>query len=51
VNLGPVVNSTSNDGPSYLSSDGRMLFVTSDRPGGFGNLDLYITTRTKGNGH
>jgi WD40-like Beta Propeller Repeat len=51
VNLGPVVNSTSNDAPSYLSSDGRILFFTSDRPGGFGGLDLYITTREKGGGH
>jgi Tol biopolymer transport system component len=50
-NLGPVVNSTSNDAPSYLSSDGRTLFFTSDRPGGFGDLDLYVTTRTKAHGH
>jgi len=47
VNLGPVVNSTSNEGPSYLSADGRTLFVTSDRPGGFGSLDLYVTTRER----
>jgi len=47
VNLGPVVNSTSNEAPSYLSSDGRTLFVTSDRPGGFGGLDLYVTTRER----
>jgi WD40-like Beta Propeller Repeat len=45
-----VVNSTSNDAPSYLSSDGRILFFTSDRPGGFAGLDLYITTREKGGG-
>jgi hypothetical protein len=48
VNLGAVVNSTSNDAPSYLSSDGRVLFITSDRPGGFGGLDLYVTTRERG---
>jgi hypothetical protein len=47
VNLGPVVNSTSNDAPSYLSADGRVLFITSDRPGGFGGLDLYFTTRER----
>jgi hypothetical protein len=47
VNLGPVVNSTSNDAPSYLSSDGRVLFMTSDRPGGFSGLDLYVTTRQR----
>jgi hypothetical protein len=51
VNLGPVVNSASNDAPSYLSSDGRVLFMTSDRPGGFGAGDLYVTTREKGGGH
>jgi WD40-like Beta Propeller Repeat len=50
-NLGPAVNSTSNDAPSYLSSDGRILFLTSDRPGGFGAGDLYVTTRTKAHGH
>jgi Tol biopolymer transport system component len=50
VNLGPTVNSTANEGPSYLSSDGQILVLTSDRPGGFGALDLYVTTRTKG-GH
>jgi hypothetical protein len=47
VNLGPVVNSTSNDAPAYLSSDGRMLLFTSNRPGGLGGLDLYVTTRER----
>jgi hypothetical protein len=51
VNLGPVVNSTSNEAPSYLSSDGRILILTSDRPGGFGAGDLYVTTRQRGGGH
>lgn len=51
VNLGAVVNSTSNDAPSYLSSDGRILFITSDRPGGFGGLDLYVTARERVGGH
>ena len=41
------VSRTSTDGPSYLSSDGRTLFITSDRPGGFGGLDLYVTTRER----
>jgi peptidoglycan-associated lipoprotein len=27
------------------SPDGRHLFVTSDRPGGFGGEDMYVATR------
>lgn len=50
VNLGPVVNSTSNDSRAYLSSNGRILFFTSNRPGGFGGVDLYVTTREKVSG-
>jgi hypothetical protein len=49
-NLGPVVNSPSNEAPSYLSSDGRVLFITSDRPGGYGSGDLYVTTRERAGG-
>ena len=40
VNLGPVVNSSSNDGTARLSPDMRMLYFCSDRPGGFGSYDL-----------
>lgn len=46
VNLGPVVNSGSRDTQAALSEDGTMLFFLSDRPGGLGNLDIYVTTRT-----
>ncbi|MGD8500599.1 MAG: hypothetical protein PVJ86_08115, partial [Phycisphaerales bacterium] len=45
VNLGPTVNSSSGDyGPS-ISADGLELFFTSDRPGSYGNSDLWVTTR------
>jgi hypothetical protein len=47
VNLGPVVNSTSNDALSYLSADGTQLFMTSDRPTGLGAPDLYVLTRER----
>lgn len=40
-NLGPVVNTGQGDVPSGLSADGRTLYLTSDRPGGFGGLDLW----------
>ena len=45
TNLGPVVNTAANEAPSYLSSDGRTLILTSDRAGGYGGLDLYVSTR------
>jgi hypothetical protein len=47
VNLGPVVNTVFNDQQAYLASDRRTLFFASNHPGGFGLLDLYVTTRDK----
>jgi Tol biopolymer transport system component len=47
VNLGNTVNTTFADNNPYLSSDGTILLFVSDRPGGSGSSDLYITTRTK----
>jgi Tol biopolymer transport system component len=46
VNLGPGVNSAGGDcGPS-LSKDGLRLFFTSNRAGGAGNNDIYMTLRS-----
>jgi hypothetical protein len=50
VNFGPVVNSASNELTPYLSSDGRQLFFASDRPGGSGGVEMYVTTREKPKG-
>jgi hypothetical protein len=47
VNLGSPVNTAQIDNNANLSSDRLTLFFSSDRPGGSGGLDLYITTRTK----
>jgi hypothetical protein len=47
VNLGPTVNSVSNDQTPAISSDGETLFFASGRPGGYGGGDIYTTTRTK----
>ena len=48
VNLGPTVNYPSyTTGRPALSWDGTTLYFYSDRPGGFGGLDLYVTTRRK----
>jgi hypothetical protein len=47
VNLGPGVNSSAFDGAPALSFDGTTLYFFSERPGGFGKRDLYMTTRTR----
>ena len=45
VNLGPRVNSPSSDGHPCITLDGLMLIFCSDRPGGFGDWDIWVTTR------
>lgn len=45
INLGPVVNSQYWEGEPALSSDGLSLYFASDRPGGYGGLDIYMSTR------
>jgi len=46
VNLGPTVNATSSwQGEPSISADGLSLYFASDRPGGAGDSDLWITTR------
>ncbi len=45
VNLGPVINSASDDGGASLSNDGHLLFFNSNRPGGQGGADIYVSRR------
>ena len=45
VNLGTVVNSTARDDNPMLSADGLSLYFGSDRPGGLGNIDVWVTRR------
>ena len=47
VNLGSTINTTFIDNNANLSSDRMTLFFSSDRPGGLGGLDLYVTTRER----
>jgi len=47
ANLGAIVNSVANELTPHLSADRRLLLFGSDRPGGFGAVDLYITTRER----
>ena len=45
VNLGPTVNSSYNDRSPCISPNGLLLIFRSNRPGGFGDSDLYVTRR------
>jgi len=45
VNLGPTVNSGSADQTPVISKDGLSLYFASDRPGGFGGLDIWVAQR------
>jgi Tol biopolymer transport system component len=47
VHMGPVVNSEFDDIFPALTSDGTTLIFSSDRPGGLGGLDLYVSSRDK----
>ena len=44
-NLGPPVNTSYLEGGPSLSSDGQALFFHSDRPGGQGSKDLWVSYR------
>jgi len=45
TNLGLTVNSSSDDFAPDVSPDGLILHFASDRPGGYGNYDLWVTSR------
>jgi WD40-like Beta Propeller Repeat len=45
INLGPTVNSTSTDRGPAISKDGLSLYFASNRPGGFGGEDIYVSQR------
>ena len=45
TNLGPMVNSSEYEYDSSISTDELELYFHSTRPGGYGNCDLWVTTR------
>jgi hypothetical protein len=47
-NLGPPINTSSGDDLPYIASDESYLIFASDRPGGFGKRDLYISFQVEG---
>ncbi|MCL5279413.1 MAG: SMP-30/gluconolactonase/LRE family protein [Planctomycetes bacterium] len=47
VNLGATVNSPQGDGMPIASRDGLELYFCSDRPGGYGDWDIWMSKRAR----
>jgi outer membrane protein OmpA-like peptidoglycan-associated protein/tetratricopeptide (TPR) repeat protein len=47
VNMGSSVNSVYWDSQPSLSADGKTLYFSSERPGGMGRKDIWVSRRTK----
>jgi len=45
VNLGPAINSSTDDFGPEISADGLALYMGTDRPGGLGDTDVWVSTR------
>ncbi len=45
VNMGPLVNTKYWEAQPSLSADGQLLYFTSNRPGGLGGYDIWLTYR------
>lgn len=45
LNIGKSVNTKGNEFAPFLASDDKTLYYASDRPGGYGKTDIYMTTR------
>ncbi|KPK37401.1 MAG: hypothetical protein AMJ65_14635 [Phycisphaerae bacterium SG8_4] len=45
TSLGPMINTSTTEGPSCVSSDGLELYFTSDRAGGSGSWDIWVARR------
>ncbi len=45
INLGPIVNTTAHDQAPSISRDGLSLYFASDRPGGAGGFDIWVSQR------
>ena len=45
MNLGPIINTTANEMVPAFSRDGHLMFFASNRPGGFGGVDIWVSRR------
>ena len=43
--LAPVINSSSKESHISISADNRTIYFSSNRPGGFGGMDIYTVTK------
>lgn len=43
--LAPVINSQSKESHISISADGRTIYFSSNRPGGYGGMDVYTVTK------
>ena len=48
VNLGPIINSPSDEHDPLIAPDESYIIFTSTRPGGFGEADLYMANQKDG---
>jgi hypothetical protein len=46
VNLGPNINSAFNETQCTITHQGLSLYFSSNRPGGFGSADIYVSRRS-----
>ena len=51
VNLGPPVSTSHDDFAGYISADGLEFYFSSDRPGGSGGSDIWVTRRATRDAH
>jgi len=49
VNMGPTINSTAWESQPSLSADGRTIYFVSDRKGGQGDRDIYVSYKLDDN--
>ncbi len=49
LNMGPQINSAAWESQPSLSADGRVLYFLSDRKGGLGNRDIYVSYQSEPN--
>lgn len=47
-NIGPAINTSALESTPFIAPDESYLILESDRPGGFGQMDLYISYRMHG---